>query len=56
MAKQNGAKGKRKNNGPAEQRYLMSQRWLANAAKRQRRHAARHPNDKTVPGTVPAYS
>lgn len=30
---QTGGKGKRKNNGPAEQRYKTEMRWLANKAK-----------------------
>lgn len=30
---QNGGKGKRKNNGPAEQRYKTEMRWLANKTK-----------------------
>lgn len=50
-----GGKGKRKNNGPAEERYRSTMRWEKNAARKQRKHFARHPNDNTVVGTVPIF-
>lgn len=52
---QGGGKGKRKNDGPADQRYTSEVRWLSNAKRRHSRakreaakHAAKHARRKTL--------
>jgi hypothetical protein len=52
---QGGGKGKRKNDGPAEQRYKMEQRWQANkkastsrGKREEAKHAAKHARRGTL--------
>lgn len=52
---QGGGKGKRKNDGPAEQRYKAEQRWLVNSKRSQargRREAAAHAAKHARRGTI----